>query len=429
MTISVNCSTYVITVPKADLTLIQSSPTEIRELNSNTFRMWLADWADSEAGQPMPYPFRHNTEVVIDGLAYARTIEILSPYTITFENGTYQVNIVGSNNNIHSKKNVNSVSVVPNNSAGLVNIRAAEDGAFGKEVAVDIAHGVGGTAYPAGTHAAPSNNITDAKLIASVRGFEVFVIHDSLTLDTGDDLSGYVLRGENAIATQVTVNAGAVVTGTQFEDMILTGTLDGYAYLKHCYVSNVAGLEGFLEGCMISGALSTTGTQNIYFVDCKSGCVGLGTVDLPVLDLSGTARHVAFRNFAGPIKITNSTDPANTICLDIASGATITLDASCTAGTVYVRGIANIINNSAMTVSTEALQNPEMAGNAVWQRALEGLTAEEMMRIMLAALAGKRSGLGTDTEVYAGVDGITTRITLTPTDAAGNGTPVTNGAA
>ena len=428
MTISVDCLTKVITVPKADTTLIQASP-EIRELNSNTFRLWLADWADSETGQVMPFPFRHNTEVVIDGLAYARTIEILSPYTVTFEAGAtpWAVNIVGSNNNIHSKSNVNHVSVRPNNSAGLVNVRAAEDGAFGKEVAVDIAHGVPGTLYPIGTHQSPSNNIADAKLIASVRGFEVFVIHDTLTLDTGDDLSGYVLRGENAIATQVTVNTGAVVNGTQFEDMILTGVLDGYAYLKHCYVSNVSGLEGFLEACMISGALSLTGTQNTYFVDCKSGCVGLGTADLPILSMAGAARHVAFRNFAGPIKITNSTDATNTLCVDVASGATITLDSSCTAGTVYVRGIANIVNNSAMTVHMEAQLDQVSIGAAVQTRTLEGsITVEQAMRIVLAGMAGKRQGLGTATEQYMDVAGTKARITLTP-DVAGNGTPSIDG--
>lgn len=370
MAITINPATYVISVPKADLTLIQSVPTEIRELDSNQFRHWLDDWMDGEGGIYMPKTHNHNTEVLIDGLAYARTIEILSPYTVTFEDGQYQVNIVGSNNNIHSRRNLNQVSIVPNNSAGLVNVRASEVGSFGGVVALDVTHGVIGTAYPTGTHAQPSNNVADAKLIASLRGIETFAVHGSLTLDTGDDLSGYVLRGENAITTFVTINPGAVVVNTQFEDMIITNsTLDGYAYVKHCSLHGVSGLEGYIENSMLSGALSTTGTQNIYFVDCKSGCVGLGTVDLPVLSMAGSGRHVAFRNYAGPIKITNSTDPANTICLDIASGATITLDASCTAGTVFIRGIANVVNNSAMTVSTAALQNPQLAAESVWAHA------------------------------------------------------------
>ncbi len=428
MAISINPSTKVISVPKADLMLIQTVPTEIRELDSNLFRHWLDDWMDSEQGIYMPKTHVHATEVLIDGLAYARTIEILAPYTVTFEDGQYQINIVGSNNNIHSRRNLNQVSIVPNNSAGLVNVRASEVGSFVGVVALDVANGVTGTTYPTGTHAQPSNNVADTKLIAQLRGIETIVVHGSLTLDTGDDLSGYVLQGENAITTQITVNAGAVVTNTQFEDAILTGTLDGYAYVKHCAVHNLAGLEGYVELSMLSGALSMTGTQNLYFVDCKSGCVGLGTSDLPVLSMAGSGRHVAFRNYAGPIKITNSTDAANTLCVDVASGATITLDASCTAGTIYVRGIANIINNSAMTVSTAAQLDQASIGSAVATRALDGdITVEQALRVVMAALAGKRQGIGTATEQYFARDGVTPRITLTP-DAAGNGLPVINGA-
>jgi hypothetical protein len=64
--------------------------------------------------------------------------------------------------------------------------------------------------------------------------------------------------------------------------------------------------------------------------------------------------------------------------------------------------------------------------DSVWSKALEGLSAEQMMRVMLAALAGKREGIGTVTEKYYGRDGVTPRITLTP-DSNGNGTPVVNG--
>jgi len=65
--------------------------------------------------------------------------------------------------------------------------------------------------------------------------------------------------------------------------------------------------------------------------------------------------------------------------------------------------------------------------DSVWSKGLEGLTAEQMMRVMLAALAGKREGLGTATEQYMARDGVTPRITLTP-DVNGNGTPTVNGA-
>lgn len=73
-----------------------------------------------------------------------------------------------------------------------------------------------------------------------------------------------------------------------------------------------------------------------------------------------------------------------------------------------------------------AVPTAEQNATAVWTKIIEGLTAEEMMRVLLAASAGKRQGLGTATETYMARDGITPRITITP-DSSGNGVPIING--
>lgn len=58
--------------------------------------------------------------------------------------------------------------------------------------------------------------------------------------------------------------------------------------------------------------------------------------------------------------------------------------------------------------------------SAVWQRAVEaGLSAEQMLRIALAALAGKSSGVGTAAENYLGLDAATVRVAA-QFDAPGN---------
>ena len=74
-----------------------------------------------------------------------------------------------------------------------------------------------------------------------------------------------------------------------------------------------------------------------------------------------------------------------------------------------------------------AVPSADAIATAVWAKVIEsGLTSEEILRVALAALAGKRQGLGTATEQYMAQDGTTPRITLTP-DAYGNGTPTLNG--
>ncbi len=71
--------------------------------------------------------------------------------------------------------------------------------------------------------------------------------------------------------------------------------------------------------------------------------------------------------------------------------------------------------------------SPATIAAEVWSTPMETLTAEEIMRVVLAALAGGRSGLGTATQRYLAQDGVTPRITFTP-DAQGNGTPIIDAA-
>lgn len=117
MALSIDWATKVITVPQADLTLISGS---LYELDVDAFRLELKDIEDSEEGMAFPDTHRHNTEVTLSGVTYARTFEIINGYTVTFENGSYTVRCVGANHNLADVKNVNSVSLIIGNSAGLV---------------------------------------------------------------------------------------------------------------------------------------------------------------------------------------------------------------------------------------------------------------------------------------------------------------------
>ena len=119
MAISVNWPTGVISVPKADMTLVQSTPFEVRELNINTFRLALKNLEDDAEGQVWIQTHNHNTVVTVGGVTLARVVEIINGYTVTFENGTYAVNLVGANSNIGDVVNLNTVSVRAANSAGL----------------------------------------------------------------------------------------------------------------------------------------------------------------------------------------------------------------------------------------------------------------------------------------------------------------------
>jgi hypothetical protein len=121
MAITVNWATKNINIPQDYLTLIQGS---LYELDTDKLRLDLKDLEDDEDGIVFPDTHRHNTEVTVAGTTYARTIEIINEYSITFENGMYSVKLVGSNNNIFDVENgilnQNYVQVIPGNAAGLI---------------------------------------------------------------------------------------------------------------------------------------------------------------------------------------------------------------------------------------------------------------------------------------------------------------------
>lgn len=122
MAISVDWNSRAISVPKADMALVQSTPFEVRELDMDDFRLALRDLEDDVPGIAFPHTHNHIAPVTVGGVTLARVVEIVNGYTVTFENGAYAVNITGGNSNISDRVSLNTVQVRSANSAGLVQI-------------------------------------------------------------------------------------------------------------------------------------------------------------------------------------------------------------------------------------------------------------------------------------------------------------------
>lgn len=120
MALSIDWDAKVITVPKADTTLVDIGPPEVRSLDLDVFRLELKSLEDNEYGISYLRTHRHNTAVTLGGIEYFRTVEIINGYTVTFENGSYRVNLIGdANSNVLDVTNYNSVQIASANSAGL----------------------------------------------------------------------------------------------------------------------------------------------------------------------------------------------------------------------------------------------------------------------------------------------------------------------
>ena len=364
MAISIDWNARIIFVPKADLTLVQSSPTEIREMDLNWFRLQLKDLEDSEEGITFPDTHRHNTEVTLGGLTFARVIEIINDYTVTFEDGQYAVNLVGANSNVGDVVNVNQVSVRSQNSAGLISNPAIEYASFNGGVTVDLTSEYSGTIYPVGTPRQPVNNMADALLIAAYRGFITFYIVGDITLDENADYSHFTFIGESEDKTTITIHPNANVSQCEFYECTLTGTLDGDCKVKNARILDVNYISGFIELCVLDGTITLGGEATAVFLDCWSGNL-LGSA---IIDLGGSGQTLVMQNFNGHIIWQNKTGDEQ-IHASLNAGC-VHIDSTVTNGYIHIVGVGMLEDNStgSCVINARDLLSPPAVADAVWDK-------------------------------------------------------------
>ena len=129
MAISVDPITGEISVPRADMPIIQASP-EIRQLDTVAFWEDLKDWEASQDGIPWPDTQINSPPYTISGFTYAQGFRVIPNYFVTFEDGQYGVALEGTNNNILDVATANQVRILSQNSGGLI---------FGRLTAADVA--------------------------------------------------------------------------------------------------------------------------------------------------------------------------------------------------------------------------------------------------------------------------------------------------
>ena len=367
MAISIAWPTSVIYISRADLALIQTTPTEIRELNINSFRLALKDLEDSAEGITFLKTHTHNTEVALGGLTYARVVEILVPYTITFEDGQYAVNLVGANSNVGDRVNVNQVSVRSANSAGLTSAPAIEYSSFNGGVTVDITSSYAGTVFPIGTPQKPVNNLTDAKLIASYRGFTKFYIISSMAINTSGVYNNFIFEGESINKTKLTIYTNAEVVGCQFMNAEIEGILDGQSYIENCRIGDLAFVDGIIKNSTLlaNSIIILSSIRYANFVNCVSGRLDYSDDLPPTIDMGENGTSLALRNYNGELILTNK-DGLESVSIDLNSGEVI-LDETISNGSITIRGTGIVVDNSTGTsiVDTEGLISKSAVVSAI----------------------------------------------------------------
>jgi len=367
MAITIDWQSKIINVPKADLTLIQSTPVEIRELNLNSFRLTLKDLEDDEAGMVHLDTHSHNTEVLLGGIVYARVIEIINGYTITFEDGQYSINLVGANSNVGDVVNPNQVSIRSANSAGLISNSAIEFSSFSDAVTIDkdnvTGYSTDGTIFPTGTRQTPVDNLPDLHLIASTRGLNRIKIIGNIMLSNEADWNRFEFIGESATKTLITINPEATVSNCEFYDAIVTGTLDGNSHIERCVITNLNVIDGFVFQCAIGNTITLAPNVIANIFSCFSTVPG---VETPEINLGGSG-VLAVRDYNGGMLLSNY-GGSGSHSIDLSSGQ-VKLASSISGGTFVFRGVGKLIEedtgnpissgiwNSGVTIVNELLNS------------------------------------------------------------------------
>ena len=359
MALSIDYLTSIIFVPRADLLLVQSVPSFVYQLNMEGFYREVADLQDDEAGSPYLTAAVNTAPVSVGGVLLARVIQIINGYSVEFEDGQYAVNLSGANTNLQDVAVVNQVSIRPNNSAGLQDLSVLLQASYGGVVCVDVINGQTGTAIPLGTRGFPVNNFADALTIAtnnSLRGIQVM---ESATLSAGDFANGFIFYGDSPTVTTLTLEAGADVHDCGFENMTVQGVMDGDNTFRECIINDISYTNGEIVECALQGTITLGGNAQCSILDCWSNVAGGGPGQYPVIDMGGPSNSLAVRNYSGGLGLRNYTG-SGAVSVDMASGRVV-VESTVTAGSLTVRGIADVEDNSTGTaVVTDATVNEQL---------------------------------------------------------------------
>lgn len=271
-----------------------------------------------------------------------------------------------------------------------------------------------------GNEQTPLLNLSDVVTQVDDKGFvNIYIVSTSATVTSTPSLDGYILKGRNRAQTTVVFNT-ADTGDMAIEKCDFSGSMNGALFAKNCEVEDITGVgcttnQTHFVDCTLVGSITlrADNTRDISIIDCTGDNSGT------TLDINGTTGNIAIPRFTGDLTITNMTQ---NITLGMSSsGGRITIDSSCTAGTIQIFGATELVDNAGVGCTVIDRTTPVL----VWENPVEGTyTAEEVMRIMSAALAGKATGLDTNAPVFRDINDTKDRITAT-TDANGNRSVVT----
>lgn len=171
------------------------------------------------------------------------------------------------------------------------------------------------------------------------------------------DLEGVEVEGRGIITDNMLIGNSYSVDNSRFVRVTLMGQYTGPdIMMDDCYLISYAG-PGTMVGCVIVNTLYPIGTIQGR---------GFSAASNPsILDFSAdSAATVSLELIAGQIRLDNLS-PTNVAQIKM-TGSIVTIDSSCTGGTVIVTGSPQIVDNSGGAVTIINATEYPLISNAVW---------------------------------------------------------------
>lgn len=236
----------------------------------------------------------------------------------------------------------------------------------------------GSTVGTNGTTNNPVDNLADAVTLAAALGFRRYELIGNITLTTAHD--DWVFVGKAAEAA-VNIN-NQDVADTLFINVQLSGNIgNGPIQAVDSDLDGIGNFTGHAHNCgLVNGTTLGAGTSD--FVACYSLVPGLST---PVIDADGVG-SINLRAYSGGMEIRNMSAGGQNASLEFIAGQAI-LAPSNTAGTVTLRGIGNLTDNSlGTTVESNAFLNID----AIWDEILDGTISARTIMTRVNSMARGR---------------------------------------
>lgn len=192
-----------------------------------------------------------------------------------------------------------------------------------------------------GTQNSPFKLVSDAKDLVEATGIKNMFA-------SGDIVVPGPLKSMNVYGIGL-VNIdfnGQDIKKSEFHHCTLTGTYTDHIIASKCILADGMLLSGYFEHCELSANVTAAPGGQVFLTNCHGNKPGTPTTKLCMCELG--ASQVSLVHYSGDIIVTDADHIDDSMYIKM-DGGTITIDDTCVAGEITIKGICHIIDNSAGT--------------------------------------------------------------------------------